>query len=359
MSKKLDEDTPIMESEKKLMKIFRERDTLKRLENINDYTLLRFIRGYSHMEKPDEKAQEMLEKFMDWRDKMNVDVIVRSKIPWTQDVLDAWPSGLHGFGKLGHPVYIERVGMIDVLSLLSRGLDITKIMPVHIQVMESLVALTDKMTAERGKLLYKRIVILDLKGFGMKHITKPFYGPLKGLIDVDQYFYPETLYRLIVVNAPFLVQALWAIMKPWLDPITQSKIVWGNDKLEKYIDKTDIPRFLNGTCKCKDGKCLRTTFFSGKETDEKVSSILNEIQLQRTQSNSQANNSNSSLNPTSNSESKTPSTPKTTSNSGNILSSTGNPPSPLVKPQESQRSGSDLSPKLSSLPSSGGSTTTS
>ncbi len=58
----------------------------------------------------------------------------------------------------------------------------------------------------------------------MKFLQKKYYEPIKTIIDVDQYFYPEILYKMVIVNAPWTVKALWAVVSPWLDDILKAKV---------------------------------------------------------------------------------------------------------------------------------------
>jgi len=278
--KTVPESDPVSDDETKLMAKIRQNLSGK-LDKISNLTMLRFIRGFVHAEKPDEKSQEMLGKFADWREKEKIDQIVQMKIDYADIVAESWPTGVHGFGKKGHPVYIEQVGMIDPPTLYKRGLDFQKILPIHIQTMEGLCSLKERLSEQKGTIIYKHIVILDLKGLGTKHMSSTFTTPLKMLVDIDQYFYPETLHKMIVVNAPFIVKALWSIVRPWLDPITQDRIEWGNERLEIHIDKDMLPRFLGGTCKCSDGKCLRVPFSSGREESKKKETKPNENSVKK------------------------------------------------------------------------------
>lgn len=40
---------------------------------------------------------------------------------------------------------------------------------------------------------------------------------LKSVIDTIQNYYPETLHRLFIVNAPGVLHTMWKIVKPWLE----------------------------------------------------------------------------------------------------------------------------------------------
>lgn len=44
------------------------------------------------------------------------------------------------------------------------------------------------------------------------------------LLGLDNTCYPETLGKMLVINAPFLAVQTWSIVKRWLDPRTQQKI---------------------------------------------------------------------------------------------------------------------------------------
>ena len=43
-------------------------------------------------------------------------------------------------------------------------------------------------------------------------------------LGLDNTCYPETLGKMLVINAPFLAVSTWSMVKRWLDPRTQQKI---------------------------------------------------------------------------------------------------------------------------------------
>lgn len=96
----------------------------------------------------------------------------------------------------------------------------------------------------RGRLIEKGIVIMDLKGIPV-FVEWACFKSLKEVITIDEAYYPETLKNLFVINAPVYFKALWAIVKPWLDPLTLEKIqICGENYypvLSKYIDDDVLP----------------------------------------------------------------------------------------------------------------------
>ena len=66
---------------------------------------------------------------------------------------------------------------------------------------------------------------------------------------------------MLIINAPMLFTAIWAVVKMWIDEKTKEKIkIIGSSykkELLKFVDPENLPTFLDGgTCKCKGGDCL-------------------------------------------------------------------------------------------------------
>jgi len=257
------ENAPVSEKEQQTLDLIVEK--LKpQLEKhrTSQGTLLRFVRGFKDDPHPQQKSLEMVEMMLKWRDEVNVEKIVSTIHPKEALFKTMWVTGLHGETRDGHVVYIERLGMINP-SKIQKEFTHDDIMHFHIQMMERVTAYKDRLSDERGQRVYKQVVILDLKGLGLSHLSSKFIDPMKKIIHVDQFCYPETLLQMFVVNAGLMVKTAWALASPFVDPITKSNIHFGNDKLLQYIDKGQLPKFLGGDCRCKDGNCLIENFVPG------------------------------------------------------------------------------------------------
>ncbi|GMI82539.1 hypothetical protein like AT2G21520 [Hibiscus trionum] len=105
--------------------------------------------------------------------------------------------------------------------------------------------------------------ILDVQGMGYKNFSKAAQDLVKRLQKIDGDNYPETLYRMFIINAgPGFKMGLKAV-KSFLDSKTASKInVLGSNyqnKLLEIIDASELPQFLGGSCTCADqGGCMRS-----------------------------------------------------------------------------------------------------
>uniref|UniRef100_A0A7S1C136 CRAL-TRIO domain-containing protein n=1 Tax=Corethron hystrix TaxID=216773 RepID=A0A7S1C136_9STRA len=71
---------------------------------------------------------------------------------------------------------------------------------------------------------YQVVSILDLDGVSISMINSTVLGIIKRQAHVDSFCFPETLNRLIIVNAPYFFSVTWKIIKGWIDQRTASKI---------------------------------------------------------------------------------------------------------------------------------------
>eukprot|EP00601_Ochromonadales_sp_CCMP2298_P026825 CAMPEP_0173273186 /NCGR_PEP_ID=MMETSP1143-20121109/1768_1 /TAXON_ID=483371 /ORGANISM="non described non described, Strain CCMP2298" /LENGTH=216 /DNA_ID=CAMNT_0014209905 /DNA_START=525 /DNA_END=1176 /DNA_ORIENTATION=+ len=78
------------------------------------------------------------------------------------------------------------------------------------------------------------VICFDLSRFSMSCMD---YEAVKQLITILQAHYPDTLAKLLLIDAPFLFSACWAIIRGWLDPVTANKV--------QFIKKSDLSKFFD------------------------------------------------------------------------------------------------------------------
>jgi hypothetical protein len=88
-------------------------------------------------------------------------------------------------------------------------------------------------------------IVFDMTDFGMANMD---YAPVKFMIKCFEANYPESLGVVLVHKAPWVFNAVWRIIKGWLDPVVASKIHFTNslDDLQNFIDKSAIIKELGG-----------------------------------------------------------------------------------------------------------------
>jgi hypothetical protein len=98
--------------------------------------------------------------------------------------------------------------------------------------------------------------ILDLHNvsLGQFYLVKDY---VLAAARIGQNYYPETMGKFYICNAPYLFTTIWRIIKSWLDPVTVAKIsILGRDyqkELLAQIPIENLPKELGGTCECPGG----------------------------------------------------------------------------------------------------------
>eukprot|EP00475_Leptophrys_vorax_P030500 TRINITY_DN4574_c0_g2_i1.p1 TRINITY_DN4574_c0_g2~~TRINITY_DN4574_c0_g2_i1.p1 ORF type:complete len:312 (+),score=80.39 TRINITY_DN4574_c0_g2_i1:125-1060(+) len=252
---KPEESRPVTEEEQKAIDELKARFTPEELAGVPEVRYLMFVRGYWQEQDRAETTYSYLKRTLEYRKDMDSDGLLNKTLEKEEKYLHLWPYDYHGTDKRGHVVYYERTAFANPSVLLS-SLTERELQECHIQMQEVLMWLKNQTTEKIGALTYKSIVIMDMQDFGFQHLSTTFYNPIKSILTIDQYYYPETLYKLFVINAPFSFRTLWAVVKPWLHPLTQSRIqILGGSKeylpkLKEIMDEDQIPRYIGGGCSC-------------------------------------------------------------------------------------------------------------
>ena len=113
IAKHLGQLTPMQES--KLLELRKLLDDIEDLDKMPDYqTILRFLRARDwHV----SQAFSMLKDSLKWRQEHNIDSLLTDyKMPTV--VTEHFPGGWHHYDKDGRPIYILRLGHMDVKGLL-------------------------------------------------------------------------------------------------------------------------------------------------------------------------------------------------------------------------------------------------
>ncbi|KAK4445021.1 CRAL-TRIO domain-containing protein [Podospora aff. communis PSN243] len=223
----------------------------KRLDTL---TLLRFLRA----RKFDVNlAKQMFVDCEKWRKETNLDDTVPTwEYPEKEQMFKFYPQYYHKTDKDGRPVYIEKLGGIDLVQM-------TKITSEE-RMLTNLAVEYERLSDPRlpacsrkaGYLLETCCTITDLKGVGLMKAPQ-VYGYVKQVSAMSQNYYPERLGRLYLINAPWGFGAVWNVVKAWLDPVTVQKIhVLGGSyqsELLKQVPMENLPKEFGGKCECPGG----------------------------------------------------------------------------------------------------------
>jgi hypothetical protein len=193
--------------------------------HITDICILRFLRGCKGKA---DKAYTELVRYIGWRIESDADNI-DNYIPEFQRRLDDKLIILGNVDKENRPVVFSLVHKFD-----NKDREIEEMRHFIIYALESLL----KRTNPEQEMF---AAVADLSRFTMRCID---YEVIKMGINILQGNYPDTLGKLLIVDSPLIFAACWAIIRPWLDPITASKVQFiRRSQLENFIDPSQIPSF--------------------------------------------------------------------------------------------------------------------
>lgn len=202
-------------------------------------------------------AESMLRGYLTWRSDYRVDDICKVvRFPWISQLRHLYPHGYHGVDRTGRPVYIERIGQVDITSVLDQ-VSLRWLISYWVQQYEYLQqVILPSCSIAAGCRIQQNLTILDLSGLSYsRFFSSQFRNTLHYLAKLSQNFYPELLGSMIIVNPPTLFAPLWALLKSLLDQATVSKILvlgathnqrtW-KEELQTIVSQDQLPQFLGG-----------------------------------------------------------------------------------------------------------------
>ncbi|KAM0867092.1 hypothetical protein ACQ4PT_042219 [Festuca glaucescens] len=229
-------------------------------EKFDDYhVLLRFLRmrGFNVL-----KAKEMFLNMLKWRQDCAIDAITKDFKFEEYDALKrCYPHGFHGVDRFGRPLYIERIGSVD-LNKFMQVTSIDRYIKYHISEQEKTLSFRyPACSLATNKHISSTTAILDVKGLGMNNFSKAAREMFIEIQKIDSNYYPETLHQLYIINAGSGFRALWKVLKAFMEARTLKKIqVLGANYLSpvlEAVEPSNLPDFLGGTCTCSaTGGCL-------------------------------------------------------------------------------------------------------
>lgn len=167
-----------------------------------------------------------------------------------------YPQLYYGSTKDGYPLFISQPGRmnIDAIELLTSKSGLINY-HWHDMIHQFGKKLKASKELSNGKFLrYECVCILDLKELSAAKLGKRQMNIIKLMTFIDSLCFPETLNKMMIVNAPTFFTMTWKIIKGWIDERTASKIeVIGHNperilkKLSKIVDPKNLPADYGGS----------------------------------------------------------------------------------------------------------------
>ena len=229
--------------------------------DVKDYLLEEDYRRFLRARKWNvDKALAMTSAWWEWYNQAipgTINVTPRTVLDSIEDPKEPvykqlLPHSNYGCSKHGNPIYWERTGQISSqFGEISTHLSVEDLVIRHIRQQEMAVRRMHFYSKKFGHLVESQIIVFNLANLSYALDTNALSAFRKTLA-IDQDYYPERLHTLFMINAPWFFTAVWAIISPWIDPVTANKIkIIGSDylpALQELIDDEQIPVELGGKC---------------------------------------------------------------------------------------------------------------
>lgn len=203
-------------------------------ERVDDATLLRFLRA----RKFDLMlAQQMFVDCEKWRQEFGTNTVL-TDFHYDEKPLVAkmYPQYYHKTDNDGRPVYFEELGKVNLTEMLKVT---TQERMLKNLVWEYEAFAQHRLPAcsrERGYLVETSCTIMDLKGISISSAYN-VVGYVKEASKIGQDYYPERMGKFYLINAPFGFSTAFKLFKPFLDPVTVSKISISGSSYSKDLLK--------------------------------------------------------------------------------------------------------------------------
>ena len=140
-------------------------------------------------------------------------------------------------------------------DLLLKYVTVDDMVTTHLWGQEYSFARAEEKSKELGRNIDQFVNIVDLAGLTMSHRSCLKY--MRTIAALDQQYYPESLGKTLIINAPWIFPALWKLVKVMLDPVTADKVsVLGSNYKEVLRERfklEDLPAEYGGECRCAGG----------------------------------------------------------------------------------------------------------
>lgn len=230
---------------------------------LTPWDIITTVRGYQTYEPRLEETNKALQMIVQWREKVHFDRFLKERLSNDTDFHRMWPERMYGEDKYGHVVIGMRFEEIDVEGVEKlRSSDPSAeaepessyMLRLQGQKLAAYTRYKEERSRHHGAQRYKHIIIADLNGLGLGILAGHRRNVIKHVMDVGANFFPESAWKIFLINAPFMFRAVWAIVKPWIHPITVAKInILGSpkDAIKKMnecgIPSSSVPVWAGGT----------------------------------------------------------------------------------------------------------------
>jgi len=245
------DDIILSEHENKIYQLclsYLNKDDLNYISNINIMQIID-----DQINKGNEKFKDINNKILDvldWRKQNNYNNILKQKI---NSIYPNWNEYIYGVDNTGHTLCVMKVDKINMEKI--NDININDMNIFYAQKHKIYDEINRKHSLEKKYIICKHSIIVDVENIGMNLVSANSRNVIKHLFEFNDYYFPESIKNVFIINSPFVFKMVYSIVKHWISESTKKKIIFvDNDKiidtlLSYGFDYNNIPEYLGGNHK--------------------------------------------------------------------------------------------------------------
>ena len=247
LNDELEEGKPLTEQEETKLKdkIVAKLEDPSVMESFDETSRVRIFRGMitNNNGTDEENVQEAIETYGTvgkWlREHPS---ILSEKLPKEELLNGVMNARVGGVDFQGHLVWCEQLG--DIAGVVKKGLTVDEAKVLRMKTLEAIRAAQIRACETRGPRRYKNVYVMDLSKLSTTSLSSSKVRDMaKAIVTGAGSFFPETAWKLFIVNAPFIFRSAYAVIKPLIHPVTRDKIkiLGGKSAYLPEMKKAGIP----------------------------------------------------------------------------------------------------------------------
>lgn len=218
-----------------------------------------FLRFVDAMKGDQEQGLQRIRATLQWRQENGIDHILLEPQPRFHQIKNCYSSFYHKHSLEGHALYFEQPTKADLAGLQANEINVPMLVRHYMFQTEFLYRVLHPYDRDG-----KCVTVVDLEGLGIGDIGGDPFAFFRAASALCQQHYPERCAKTFLINCTRTFSFIWRMIKPFIDPITLSKIqVLGYDYQQTLLQELgpqNVPRMFGGTCNtCEHGDCRRNS----------------------------------------------------------------------------------------------------
>eukprot|EP01035_Chromulina_nebulosa_P018047 gene18047-23689_t len=198
---------------------------------LNESTYLRYLKARNFNV---DKSKKLLDNTIIWRDSFGLADIHTSWMPIIANENSTGKMFVRGYDKHGHAIIYMRPKHENTSNHDGN-------LKHLVYNMERAIACMNYKTKQE-----KVTLLIDYDGFSL--LNSPPMKTSRETLSILQDHYPERLHKAYLINSPWIFNAIFSALSPFIDPVTKAKIVFVSNKsfLENDFDLNAIEKEIGG-----------------------------------------------------------------------------------------------------------------